>query len=272
MESVETRDLEMWNREKGEICEKVVIGGKERKTIYLPKESGILKNFNVTFIETAFPGQLYIEAGLSGTSKYLKNQRLCPDCGSREVECRGSETRLVRDIPYQGRPPVWRLTLPEFRCMDCGRESFLLDLPELFRRGSSMTFRLEEFIFLLATCTSCEGAAKILQCMNTDISGDTVMRMMQEYSDSEAIQRLARWLRENNRRKCRKITEEYAQKLANDLMYYMEPEILSLTQETRLNAMRNLFELVFVRRKASPGSMPQQDKKSVRDLHIWKEE
>ena len=44
-----------------------------------------------------------------------------------------------------------------------------------------MTQRLKDFTVLLEACTSAEAAARILQYLDTEISGDTVKRIVDDY-------------------------------------------------------------------------------------------
>lgn len=233
------------------------------ETFYWTDEACTPKGIEVGKVDISYPEWVYVTAHVKATSEYLRKQKICPDCFGSNVESRGSETRMVKDIPYWGREVIWKITLPEFRCCDCGRESFLVDQPGFLRGGSTMLVRLEEFIVLLAQCTSSEGASKILKCMGANVSGDTVNRVLVHYDSDELLGDYAgRLKRELERRSCRRLrrmADWEAQEYANHLAYYMEPEILYPAREIRLDAMLELLELVFVKGKTSPDAMESPD-------------
>lgn len=197
----------------------------------------------------------------------------CPKCGGKDnIRVRGSEVRILKDIPYLGREIIWELTMPELQCCGCGRESFLPDLSELVRSGTGRLIRLEEFIVFLAARTSSEGAAKILQSMNTDISGDTVQRIVAGY---EKNQDSDIWIKAHQfeGKPIHGITEDSAEDFGNSLAYYMGAEIICPDREKRIEEMVRLFNLVFTEKKRSPGwNGAAAKKKSRLPAFTWKNE
>lgn len=224
---------------------------KSEELVFPPLETCFPRGFSVEEKELDFPGCVYLELRLTESSFYVRKLR-CPECGSDNIKSRGTQKRSIKDIPFWGREVLWDLILPEFSCLDCGRNSFVADVPEVVRRGSGTMIRLEEFIVFLAARTSCEGASRILSYMDTSVSGDTVLRLVRSYEENtdDDVWRRAHQFRE---KPIRRITENQAENIADSLAYYMETEILSLEKEKRIREMERLFDLVFTQKKVSPG-------------------
>lgn len=239
---------------------------EEQPEVFPPREDCFPRGFKEVYFEE-MPGEIYMEFTL--TSLYTKNCR-CPECGSSRYQVRGSEMRRVIDLPYLGRVVGEGLRIPEFRCDDCGRESFVPDISDFVRSGSQMTNRLQEFVVFLEARTSGEGASRILECMDLFISGDTILRTAKRYEqdmDADIWRRAHRFRGKNEQ----KFDEFHAQELANSLAYYMEPQIVSDDREQRINAMEKLFDLVFTKRKRSPGvGEPKVVGRPKRDTWIFR--
>lgn len=215
-----------------------------------PKELIFPKGFRLVHFED-FLEVVTMELVQTGGYRQLY-QLKCPRCGSSDLGERGSEKRVVKDIPYLGRRVIWELTVTEFQCQNgCGRESFVCDFPGFLERGAKMTVRLKEFLVLLAACTSAESASRIMQYMFTGISGDTIMRTVQEYKKEgkESVWQLAMKLRKSAISRC---TDDQIEELGRSLAYYMEPEIMSIDAEVRLKAMESLFVDVFQKGRRAP--------------------
>ena len=215
---------------------------------YLPEKAVCFpKGFSVKYFEV-MPGQVYLKLkyGLGANCK-------CPDCGSSNIQFRGTQEREteIRDLPYFGRGLSWTVDVPELRCISCGRESFIPDFPGFLEKGERISVRLKEFAVFLAEATSCEGAARILEKMETQISGDTIVRILKKEKDSNSLV----WLTAAGAvlKPVRRISEEQSWEYARSLGYYMEEEILCLNQEKRIASMAKLMEDVFVKGMVSPG-------------------
>lgn len=217
-----------------------------------PKENILPKGIIVTRFEEFLDG-VFLDIELVGGYKEM-NHVSCPVCGHQNIRERGRKKRTVKDIPYLGRQISLELNMTEYQCMGrCGRKSFVPELKGFLEIGSKMTVRLKEFIILLAAASSNEAASRILEYMSTDISGDTVDRVLKDYgmrSDQSSVWNAAKEL---HKATPRRYTENQIEDLAQNLAYYMTPEILSLDAEIRLEAMKELFEIVFVKKKKSPG-------------------
>ena len=215
---------------------------------YLPEKTVCFpKGFSVKYFE-AMPGQIYLELkyGLGANCK-------CPDCGSNHTQFRGTQERKseIRDLPYFGRGLSWTVDVPELRCLSCGRESFIPEFPGFLERGERMSVRLKEFAVFLAKATSCEGAARSLEKMETEISGDTIARIVKKEKNRNSLV----WLTAAGAvlKPVRRISEEQSWEYARSLGYYMEEEILCQDQAKHLSSMAKLMEHVFVKGMTSPG-------------------
>lgn len=215
-----------------------------------PKEKIFPRGFKVNRFDE-FPDGVIMEVGLIGGYSHM-NQVRCPVCGSPVVRERGSEKRVIKDLPYLGRQFLWELNMTEYQCMGtCGRESFVPELPGLLEKGAKMTVRMKDFIVMLAACTSGEAASRIFDYMFTSVSGDTVMRTLMEYrfKGDQSVWNVSRGFRKSAISRC---SDEQIEELAQSLAYYMTPEILSIDADVRLEAMTGLFETVFVKGMRAP--------------------
>lgn len=216
-----------------------------------PKADILPKGMTVTGFDE-FPDAVFLDIELTGGFKEMY-RLICPVCGCRHIRERGTDRRSVKDIPYLGRQISLELNMREFRCMGCGRESFVPELTGFADKKSQMTVRLKEFVVFLAAVSSYEGASRILECMSTSISGDTVARICKDYrnKNDQSV-----WNAANEIQKAvptRYYEHAQIEDLAQNLAYYMTPRILSTNAGIRLEAMKELFDTVFVKKKKSPG-------------------
>ena len=133
-----------------------------------------------------------------------------------------------------------------------------------------MTQRLKDFAVLLESCTSAEAAARILQYLDTEISGDTIKRIVDEYkmrNDPVWVLGKEEFSEIRESRCCDASVEFYG----GSLGYYMDPEVLSMDVQTRLDAMKNLLRIVFVEKRPVP-EMEKDDWWKMRGLPVfaWK--
>lgn len=186
----------------------------------------------------------------------------CPVCGRNDLTIRGRASKWISDLPYLGRAIREKLYVPEYRCNTCQRPSFAVaEVSGLLESRCQMTQRLKDFTVLLEACTSAEAAARILQYLDTEISGDTVKRIVDDYKmRNDPVWVLGKEeFGEIRESRCSDASVEF---YGDSLGYYMEPEVLSMDAQTRLDAMQKLFQIVFVEKRP----VPEMEKEEA----LWK--
>ena len=131
-----------------------------------------------------------------------------------------------------------------------------------------MTQRLKDFTVLLEACTSAEAAARILQYLDTEISGDTVKRIVDDYKmRNDPVWVLGKEeFGEIRESRCSDASVEF---YGDSLGYYMEPEVLSMGAQIRLDAMKKVFLIVFVEKRPVP-EMEKEDWWKARGLPAFR--
>ena len=113
----------------------------------------------------------------------------CHKCGAELNKHHGSHHRNVQDLPILGKSVQLDIQAYDYECTCGGNGSFAAaeTFDGFLDYNSRKTERLIDFICILALETSCESCAKILNCHNIKISGDTVIRLLkQRYSAENA--------------------------------------------------------------------------------------
>ena len=212
-----------------------------------------------------------VEMEIETTGGFQSYQIKCPVCGRDDLTIRGRASKWISDLPYLGRAIREKLYVPEYRCNTCQRPSFAVsEIPGFLESRCQMTQRLKDFTVLLEACTSAEAAARILQYLDTEISGDTVKRIVDDYK----MRNNPVWVLgkeefgEIRESRCSDASVEF---YGGSLGYYMEPEVLSMDVQTRLDAMQKLLQIVFVEKRPVP-EMEKDDWWKERGLPVftWK--
>lgn len=223
----------------------------------------VIRSYNV------FPG--IVEMKIETTGGFQSHRIKCPVCGKDDLEMRGRASKWISDLPYLGRAIREKLYVPEYRCNTCQRASFAVsEVSGFLESRCQMTQRLKDFAVLLEACTSAEAASRILKYLYTDVSGDTVKRIVDEYkmrNDPVWVQGKEEFseIRES---RCSDASVEF---YGDSLGYYMEPEVLSMDAQTCLDAMQKLFQIAFVEKRPVP-EMEKEDVWKARGLpaFAWK--
>lgn len=107
-------------------------------------------------------------------------ETVCHKCGAPLMKHHGTHKRRVQDLPILGKRVTLDAQIYDYQCTSATCESFAAaeTFEGFLSHNSRMTDRLEDFICLLATETSCEASARILKSANVKISGDTVIRLL----------------------------------------------------------------------------------------------
>ena len=212
-----------------------------------------------------------VEMEIETTGGFQSYQIKCPVCGRDDLTIRGRASKWISDLPYLGRAIREKLYVPEYRCNTCQRPSFAVsEIPGFLESRCQMTQRLKDFTVLLEACTSAEAAARILQYLDTEISGDTVKRIVDDYKmRNDPVWVLGKEeFGEIRESRCSDASVEF---YGGSLGYYMEPEVLSMDAQTRLDAMQKLLQIVFVEKRPVP-EMEKDDWWKERGLPVftWK--
>ena len=201
-----------------------------------------------------------VEMEIETTGGFQSYQIKCPVCGRDDLTIRGRASKWISDLPYLGRAIREKLYVPEYRCNTCQRPSFAVsEIPGFLESRCQMTQRLKDFTVLLEACTSAEAAARILQYLDTEISGDTVKRIVDDYKmRNDPVWVLGKEeFGEIRESRCSDASVEF---YGDSLGYYMEPEVLSMDAQIRLDAMKKVFLIVFVEKRPVPEMEPANKK------------
>lgn len=210
-----------------------------------------------------------VEMEIETTGGFQSYQIKCPVCGRDDLTIRGRASKWISDLPYLGRAIREKLYVPEYRCNTCQRPSFAVsEIPGFLESRCQMTQRLKDFTVLLEACTSAEAAARILQYLDTEISGDTVKRIVDDYKmRNDPVWVLGKEeFGEIRESRCSDASVEF---YGDSLGYYMEPEVLSMDAQIRLDAMKKVFLIVFVEKRPVP-EMEKEDWWKARGLPAFR--
>lgn len=102
----------------------------------------------------------------------------CPDCGilSRRVHSR--RTRVLRDLPWQGRPVLLQVRARRFRCStpSCTRHTFTECLGDVARANARRTERVRTLHRCIGLAVGGEAGARLVQRLAMPVSADTLLR------------------------------------------------------------------------------------------------
>lgn len=110
----------------------------------------------------------------------ISHETTCHKCGAPLIRHHGTHRRRVQDLPILGKRVMLDMQIYDYQCesTSCGSYAATETFDGFLSRNSRMTERLEDFICLLATETSCEASARIMNSVNVKVSGDTVIRLL----------------------------------------------------------------------------------------------
>jgi transposase len=115
-----------------------------------------------------------IEAGL------VRSAVGCPDCGLLSRRLHSYYPRVLRDLPWQGRPAKIRVTARRFRCLNlaCARKTFAERLGSVALASARRTARLGDLQRHVAFALGGEAASKLAERLAIPTSPDTLLRMV----------------------------------------------------------------------------------------------
>ena len=114
-----------------------------------------------------------IEAGLA------RRPVSCPTCGLPSHRLHSHYRRVLRDLPWQGRPATIRVTARRFRCLNtaCARKTFAERLGSVATASARRTVRLGNLQRHVAFALGGEAAARLAERLAIPTSPDTLLRM-----------------------------------------------------------------------------------------------
>ena len=114
-----------------------------------------------------------VEAGLARSPVH------CPTCGLPSQRLHSHYPRVLRDLPWQGRPATIRVTARRFRCLNpaCARKTFAEKLGSIAPVSARRTTRLGDLQRHVAFALGGEAAARLAERLAIPISPDTLLRM-----------------------------------------------------------------------------------------------
>ena len=103
----------------------------------------------------------------------------CPVCGLASARVHGCYLRILRDLPWQGRPVTIRVAARRFRCTNiaCARKTFAERLGEVAATSARRTGRLADLQRHLAMALGGEAGARLAARIAISTSADTLLRM-----------------------------------------------------------------------------------------------
>lgn len=104
----------------------------------------------------------------------------CPDCGSPSRRLHSRYPRVLRDLPWQGRPATIRVLARRFHCLatTCARKTFAEPLGAVAPVSARRTTRLGELQRHVGLALGGEAAARLALRLAIPTSPDTLLRMV----------------------------------------------------------------------------------------------
>jgi transposase len=104
----------------------------------------------------------------------------CPDCGLLSRRLHSHYPRLLRDLPWQGRPATIRVAARRFRCLNsaCPRKTFAERLGAVALASARRTARLGDLQRHVAFALGGEAASRLTERLAIPTSPDTLLRMV----------------------------------------------------------------------------------------------
>ncbi len=112
----------------------------------------------------------------------------CPACGLLSRRLHSRYPRVLRDLPWQGRPATIRVTARRFRCLNtaCARKTFAERLGSVATASARRTARLGDLQRHVAFALGGEAAARLADRLAIPASPDTLLRMAARPAAAEA--------------------------------------------------------------------------------------
>lgn len=111
----------------------------------------------------------------------------CPGCGAWSDRVHGSYLRFPADVPSAGRSVVLQLRVRRFTCQnaECGRRTFVEQIPGLTRRNGQRTERLRSTLAAIGLALAGRAGARLADVVGVPVSRSTVLRLVEELPEPE---------------------------------------------------------------------------------------
>jgi len=119
-------------------------------------------------------------AGITITCEGAAKEARCPVCGSVSRRRHSSYTRLLMDVPADGRTVSILLSVRRFRCVhrQGRRRLFAERFPQLVRSYARSTERLDALLTRIGVFLGGEGGARLCEELCVPVSPDTILRLL----------------------------------------------------------------------------------------------
>src|SRR5690606_27591413 len=124
--------------------------------------------------------QEFSPAHITITVQRAKADAPCPSCGGVSRSRHSSYTRLLMDLPADGRTVNIQLLVRRFRCRNpaCRRRVFAERFPQLVRPHARRTERFESLLTRIGVFLGGEAGARLSQDLHVPVSPDTMLRLL----------------------------------------------------------------------------------------------
>ncbi|MFE2687108.1 ISL3 family transposase [Streptomyces mirabilis] len=111
----------------------------------------------------------------------------CPGCGTWSCRVHGSYLRFPADVPSAGRSVVLQLRVRRFTCRnaECGRHTFVEQIPGLTRKHGQRTERLRSALAAIGLALAGRAGARLAHVVGVPISRSTVLRLVDALPEPE---------------------------------------------------------------------------------------
>ncbi|MFJ6793936.1 ISL3 family transposase [Streptomyces sp. NPDC091268] len=111
----------------------------------------------------------------------------CPGCGTWSGRVHGSYLRFPAGVPSAGRSVVLQLRVRRFTCRnaECGRHTFVEQIPGLTRRHGQRTERLRSTLAAIGLALAGRAGARLAHVVGVSISRSTVLRLIDALPEQE---------------------------------------------------------------------------------------
>src|SRR5690606_32806063 len=133
--------------------------------------------------------QEFSPAHITITVQRAKADAPCPSCGRVSRSRHSSYTRLLMDLPADGRTVNIQLVVRRFRCKNpsCRRRVFAERFPRLVRTHARRTERLESLLTRIGVFLGGEAGARLSQDLRVPVSPDTMLRLLYRMELAPAV-------------------------------------------------------------------------------------
>lgn len=119
-------------------------------------------------------------ADITLTVESVRPAARCPLCGRVSHRKHSHYTRILMDLPADGRTVNVHLTVRRFRCTnpDCRRHVFAERFPHLIRPRARRTERLDNLLTRIGVLLGGEAGARLAQDLRAPVSPDTILHLL----------------------------------------------------------------------------------------------